>query len=138
MTLEELKRDHPALYAEATKAEHEAGKVEGVTEGVAQERKRVEQLSAFKGNNADGDKAVDEAIRTGKSYADVAPLISAAITKGAGKNADGDNPADVATAGQAAAGGAAMDPELARMSAKMGVTAADIKKFGGEPQKAEE
>jgi ClpP class serine protease len=137
MDLTELKKDHPALYAEATAEARAAGKVEGITEGVTQERKRLEQLNAFRGINADGDKAVDAAIREGKAYADAAPLLSAAVTKGAGKGADGDNPPDVATAAQTAAGGAAVSEEAVRMGAKMGVTAADIKKFGGAPQKEE-
>ncbi len=135
MTLEELKRDHPALYAEATKAEREAGKVEGVTEGVAQERKRVEQLSAFKGINADGDKAADAAIRDGKSYAEVAPLIAAATAKGKGPTADGDNPPDVATAAQAAAGGAGMNAEDRAWYLAHGVKAEDLAKIAADTGK---
>ena len=122
MDLTEFKKDHPDLYAAVVKDAREAGKVEGITEGVAQERKRLEQLNAFRGINADGDKAVDAAIKEGKAYADVAPLLSAAVAKGSGKNADGDNPPDVATSAQDSAGGVAMNPELARMASKMGVT----------------
>jgi ClpP class serine protease len=134
MTLEELKKDHPDLYAAVFNAGEESGMAKGITEGVNQERKRVEQLSAFKGINADGDKAADEAIRTGKAYAEVAPLIAAATARGKTPSADGDNPADVATAEQARVGGA-VSAEAVRIGAKMGVTAADIKKFGGEPRK---
>ena len=136
MTLEELKKDHPDLYAAVVKDAREAGKVEGIAEGVTQERKRLEQLNAFRGINADGDKAVDAAIKEGKAYADVAPLLSAAVAKGSGKNADGDNPPDVATAAQGAGGGVAMTPELAGMAKSMGVTQADIAKFSGEKKGA--
>jgi ClpP class serine protease len=134
MDLTELKKDHPALYAEATAEARVAGKVEGITEGVAQERKRLEQLNAFRGINADGDKAVDAAIKDGKAYADVAPLLSAAVAKGSGKGADGDNPPDVATLAQTGGSGmsAEVKAEVDRMAPKMGVTAADIKKYGGE------
>ena len=139
MTLEELKKDHPDLYAAVAKDAREAGKVEGIAEGVAQERKRLEQLNAFRGINADGDKAVDAAIKDGKAYADVAPLLSAAVAKGSGKNPDGDNPPDVATAAAQSGGGvtgmsAEVKAEVARMGEKMGVTPEMIAQHGAEPK----
>jgi len=135
MTLEELKRDNPALYAEATADARQAGKVEGIAEGVIQERKRLEQLNAFRGKNADGDKAVDEAIRSGAAYADVAALIAAAVMNGAGKNANGDNPPDVATAAQLAAGGAGMSAEDKAWYAAHGVKPDEMAKIAADAAK---
>jgi ATP-dependent protease ClpP protease subunit len=135
MTLEELKRDNPALYAEATADARQAGKVEGNAEGVTQERKRLEQLNAFRGKNADGDKAVDEAIRSGAVFADVAPLIAAAVMNGNGKNADGDNPADVATAAQLAAGGAGMSAEDKAWYVAHGVKPDEMAKIAADAAK---
>jgi len=139
MTLEEFKRDHPDLCAAAVAVGKEEGRAagfaEGLTQGVAQERKRVDELNAFRGINSDTAKAVDEALRAGKSYADVAPLITAAAAKGHGE-LDGDNPADVGTKAHGTAGGA-VSPELAHMAKQMGVTAEDIKKYGGEQKGGE-
>ena len=128
ITPEALSKERPDLLAAA----RQAGVQEGIAEGVAQERKRLEQLNAFRGINPDGDKAVDEAIRSGKSYSEAAPLIAAATAKGRGREADGENPPDVSTAAQATAGGEQMSPELARMAGKMGVMPQDIAKFSGE------
>jgi ClpP class serine protease len=129
MTLEELKKDHPALYAEATKAEREAGKVEGVALGVTQERARVTALEKWIAADAGNEKVaqiVAEAKTTGKSEADVAPQLQVAVRDAVKPSADGENPPSVRTQ----AGNGTVDPEAVRMGAKMGVTAADIAKFG--------
>lgn len=88
MTLEKLKAEHPDLVTAM------------VTEGVQAERKRVADLRAFSGINADGDKAVEEAIASGKSYTEVAAQLSAAVMRGKSKEADGDNPPVVGTQAQ--------------------------------------
>jgi len=94
MTLEQIKAEAPEIVA----ALHD--------EGVQAERKRVADLAAFRGINADGDKAVEEAIASGKSYAEVAPQIGAAVARGKSKEADGDNAPDVETASAENASGA--------------------------------
>jgi hypothetical protein len=129
MTLEELKRDNPALYAEATADARQAGKVEGVTEGVTQERARVSALEKWIAADAGNEKVaqiVAEAKTTGKVEADVLAQLQVAIRDGAKVEADPDNPAAVRTQ----AGNSTVDPEAVRIGAKMGVTAADIAKHG--------
>lgn len=104
MTLEELKRDHPDLYAAVFAAGHEAGVIE--------ERKRIEQLDAW----ADADPAckqvVAEAKASGKSVDEAMPRIYAAIREAVKPKGDGDdNPPDVNTATQTTGSGAAGETE---------------------------
>jgi len=84
-------------------------------EGVQAERRRVAGLSAWKGINADADKAVEEAIASGKSYEEVAAQLAAAVAKGNSKTADGDNAPAVAT-GTAVNGANATATTVAGMS----------------------
>src|SRR5574344_407218 len=65
--------------------------------GVKAERTRREQLSKFLGINADGDKAVMEAIASGKSFEDANAEIQAAVLKGKTAAADGENAPDIRT-----------------------------------------
>jgi ATP-dependent protease ClpP protease subunit len=129
MTLEELKRDHPDLYAAVFSAGEASGKVKGVTEGVTQERARVTALEKWIAADAGNEKVaqiVAEAKTTGKSEADVAPQLQVAVRDAVKVEGDPDNPPAVRTQ----AGNGTVDPEAVRMGAKMGVTAADIAKFG--------
>jgi ClpP class serine protease len=86
MTLEQLKAEHPDV-AQALR-----------DEGIQAERKRVNQLAAWKGQNADADKVVEEAVAAGKTYDDVAPQLVAAVARGNSKQANGDNAPAVTTA----------------------------------------
>lgn len=85
MTIEQIKAEAPDIAAALR------------DEGIQAERKRVAGLSAWKGINADADKAVDEAVASGKSYDDVAAQLAAAVARGNSKQADGDNAASVAS-----------------------------------------
>ena len=129
MTLEELKRDHPDLYAAVFSAGEASGKVKGVTEGVTQERARVTALEKWIAADAGNEKVaqiVAEAKTTGKAEADVLAQLQVAVRDAVKVEGDPDNAAAVRTQ----AGNGTMDPEAVRMGAKMGVTAADIAKFG--------
>ena len=133
MTLEELKRDNPALYAEATADALQAGR----SEGVKAERDRITALEkwiAADAGNAKVAAIVAEAKATGKSEAEVMPQLQVAVRDAAKAPADPDNPPPVNTA--ATVNGAGIDPEVKaemdRMAPKMGVSDADIKKFGGQ------
>lgn len=77
-------------------------------EGVKAERKRREDLLTLRGNNAEGDKAVEAAIASGAAYADAMPVIMAATLKGTG----GDNPPLVTTAIPESGSGADSIPGL--------------------------
>jgi ClpP class serine protease len=125
MTPEELKRDHPDLYAAVTAEARGAGKVEGVAQGVTQERARIAALEKWIAADAGNEKVaqiVAEAKTTGKAEADVLAQLQVAIRDGVKAEADGDNPPKVRTQG----GNGSVDPEAVRMGAQMGVTAADI------------
>jgi len=80
-----------------TPEEIAALKATAYQEGINAERKRVNQLAAWKGQNADADKVVEEAVASGKTYDDVAPQLVAAVAKGNSKQADGENAASVAS-----------------------------------------
>jgi ClpP class serine protease len=80
---------------EMTEQEIQALKADAYQAGIQAERKRVAGLSAWKGINADADKAVDEAVASGKNYDDVAAQLSAAVAKGNSKQADGENAPDL-------------------------------------------
>jgi len=125
MTLEEFKRDNPALYAEATADARQAGKVEGVTE----ERARVSALEkwiAADAGNAKVAAIVAEAKATGKSEADVAPQLQVAVRDA--KVVDPDNPPAVATT--PAASGAGFDSEALAIIEKAGLTPDEVAKKG--------
>jgi ClpP class serine protease len=89
MDINQLKAEHPDLVAQIAAWNEEIG--------VNKERTRREALVAFQGINADGDRAVQEAVASGKSAIDAMPHIQAAIEKGRSKAADGDNPPVVGT-----------------------------------------
>lgn len=80
-----------------TPEEIAALKANAYQEGIQAERKRVNNLAAWKGQNADADKVVEEAVASGKTYDDVAPQLVAAVAKGNSKQADGENAATVAS-----------------------------------------
>ena len=86
MDLNTLKAEHPDLYTQAEDA------------GAKKERARIEQLAAFRGVNPDGDRAVEEAVASGKTAIEATPFIMAAIEKGRSRAADGDNPPQLGTA----------------------------------------
>jgi hypothetical protein len=65
----------------------------------------------------------------------VAALIAAAVMNGAGKNANGDNPPDVATAAQLAAGGAGMSAEDKAWYAAHGVKPDEMAKIAADAAK---
>jgi ClpP class serine protease len=100
MTLDQLKAEHPDLVTAL------------VTEGAQAERKRVSDLRAFSGINADGDKAVEEAVASGKTYNEVAALLAAAVSRGKSAQADGENPPIVATKAQETGSGVGAKDEL--------------------------
>jgi capsid assembly protease len=85
MTIEQIKAEAPDAAAALR------------DEGIQAERKRVAGLSAWKGINADADKAVEEAIAAGKSYEDVASQLAASVAKGNSREANGENAETVAT-----------------------------------------
>lgn len=103
-------------------------------EGVQTERRRVANLSAWKGINAEADKVVDEAIAGGKTYEDVAAQLAAAAAKGkAAQPAGGDNPPEVPSGAAMNASGATGLDELDREAmAIFGTTAEDYGKFKKE------
>jgi ATP-dependent protease ClpP protease subunit len=105
MTLEQIKAENPEIVQALR------------DEGVQAERKRVAGLSAWKGINADADKAVEEAVAAGKAYDDVAAQLAAAVAKGNGKQADGENAGSVAS-GTASNGANAAATEFAGLTAE--------------------
>lgn len=120
MTIDQIKAEAPEAAAALR------------DEGVQAERKRVAGLNAWKGINADADRAVEEAIAAGKTYDEVASQLAAAVMKGNSKAADGDNAPVVASA--VASNGAGVEGSLDehdREAAKLfGFTADEYKKFG--------
>jgi ClpP class serine protease len=127
MDLNQLKAEHPDAYS--------AARAEGFADGIKAEQSRREKIVAFKGINADGDKAVEDAIASGKAYEDVGPSIQAAVLHGKGANANGENAADLKTKAQATASGSAgipegMTAEDVEACRKAGMTDAEIKANG--------
>jgi ATP-dependent protease ClpP protease subunit len=117
-----------------TEDEISALKADAYQAGIKDERKRVSVLTAWKGINADADKAVEEAVAAGKTYDDVAAMLAAAVAKGSSKNADGENAASVGSAtaeNGAGVDGVAVDGEVAKLAAKAGISLDDVKKYGG-------
>jgi ATP-dependent protease ClpP protease subunit len=126
MDLNQLKKEHPDVYGAAV--------AEGVQQGVAQERARMTALekwiAADAGNPAVA-KIVAEAKATGKTEAEVMAQLQVAVRDAKPAKDGGDNPPPINTDPDANAGGVQLTPELLHMGAQMGVSAADIKKFGG-------
>lgn len=102
-----------------TEEELKALKAAAYQDGVTAERARVDGLNAWKGINADADKAVNEAIASGKTYTEVGAQLAAAVAKGNSKTADGENATGVQT-GTTSNGAGAEDTNVA------GLTAADV------------
>lgn len=86
MDSNQFKAENPDAYA--------AIKAEGVAEGIKAEQSRREKIVAFRGINDDGDKAVEDAIASGKAYEEVSPSIQAAVLRGKTAFADGENAPD--------------------------------------------
>lgn len=90
MTLEQLKADHPEVFAQAVAL--------GKADGIKAEQDRVRELSAWKdGHNADTVKVAEEAIAQGKTFAEVSSQLMSAAAKGP-KGGDGKNPPAASTA----------------------------------------
>ena len=126
MDLNQLKKEHPDVYGAAV--------ADGVQQGVAQERARVTALEKWIAADSDNPavaKIVAEAKATGKSEAEVMAQLQVAVRDAKPAGDGGDNPPPVNTDPDANAGGVQLTPELLHMGAQMGVSAADIKKFGG-------
>jgi len=121
MDLVTLKAESPETYKAA------------FDEGVKAERTRREQLMAFVGINAEGDKAVNEAVANGKEYAEVAPILAAATARGASKPDLGENAPEVNGAKPVSASGASGHSENEEVVFKgLGLSDDDVKKYGGK------
>lgn len=83
MDIKQLKAEFPDLYQAV------------LDEGIKAEQTRREAIAAFMGINADGDKAVADAIASGKSFTDSFPTVQAAVMRGKSPDANGDNPPDI-------------------------------------------
>ena len=100
--------------------------------GVKAERTRREQLSKFLGINADGDKAVMEAIASGKSFEDANAEIQAAVLKGKTASADGENAPEIRTVPDkkdASYGEGTTEEDIAFYK-KIGMKPEDVQKYG--------
>ena len=121
MDLVTLKAESPETYKAA------------FDEGVKAERTRREQLMSFIGINAEGDKAVNEAVANGKEYAEVAPILAAATARGAAKPDTGENAPEVNGAKPASISGASGHSENEEAVFKgLGLSDDDVKKYGGK------
>lgn len=110
MNKEQLKKDHPALYAEI------------FDEGVASERERVKELWAYvegDPDNANLRAIVEPALLSGATEKDVRVKCMVAIRSGGG--AGGENPPNVTT--ETRPEGAALSPEEAQICKELGITA---------------
>lgn len=118
-----------------TQEEIDALVAKAYQDGIQAERKRVSDLSAFRGQNADADKAVEEAIASGKNASECMAQLVAAVAKGNSKQADGDNPPAVATAVPGNASGSEGFDDNDREAMKLfGLTAEQMRnsKMGGK------
>lgn len=96
MTLEQLKAEHPDAYAQAVAL--------GRADGIKAEQDRFRELSAWtEGHNADTVKIANEAIHSGKTFAEVQSQLMSAAAKGP-RQLDGANPPSAATASSTASG----------------------------------
>jgi ClpP class serine protease len=116
-TLEELKAEHPELYALALKA--------GREEGIQAERKRRDDFSYWKNVNAETAAIAEEAITSGKSYDEMAARLQAAGAKQKTDIAATENAPDVGSATYEWV--ASVDDETAAKSA--GMTIEEYKKY---------
>jgi len=111
MTLEELKRGHPDVYAAVLAAGREVGVVE--------ERKRVEKLMAWADADPACETVVAEAIAKGQDVDDAMPQIHAAIRKAreSGQASRVENPPEVATAVTATGSGESAEADEKQVEA---------------------
>lgn len=125
MTLEEFKAENPDALAAFAKERFDAG--------VKAERDRREALDRFRGINSEGDAAVAEAVQSGKSFAEAAPAIQAAVLRGkvGAAAAAGENAPAVATGGNSPEDsyGEGVSAEDAAWYKKEGLSPADVRKF---------
>lgn len=123
MTIEEIKAQHPEVE-EALKAEFE--------NGVKAERNRRDALSKYRGINADGDNAVEEAIASGVSVEDAMSTINAAVLKGKADPQTENAPAiSTAENDDSAAYGTEISAEDAEWYKQHGMSADDVAKYVG-------
>jgi ClpP class serine protease len=107
-----------------------------VAEGMKAEQSRREKIVALKGANADGDKAVEDAIASGKSFDECFPAIQGAINRGKGANANGENAPDLPTKKQKTASGTLGLTDEDRQAAKMvGMTEEEYIKYSSKEEK---
>lgn len=124
MILDEFKAENPEALEAYAKEQFDAG--------VKAERDRREALAQFRGINKEGDAAVTEAVQSGKSFAEAAPAIQAAILKGkVGEAAAGENAPAVKTGANdtAESYGENVSAEDAAWYRKEGLTPADVRNF---------
>ncbi len=131
MNLDELKKEHPALYAEI----FGAGREEGEAKGIKQERERVLALIGWKEADAANEKVasiVAEAIASGKTEEEVKPQLSVAVRDFAkGPGDAGENPPDVSTSSTSTGAGAGdFTAEDIAAAQKAGLSVEDLKKYG--------
>jgi ATP-dependent Clp endopeptidase proteolytic subunit ClpP len=119
-TLEELKAEAPALFAEAVALGHK--------QGIAAEQKRVSDLEAWKGINVAVDAIVEDAKATGKDFLQVQAQLSAASAKGAKAKLNDNAPSLDPTVieGQLGGGPEADDIAAAKL---MGMDLAEYQKY---------
>jgi len=121
MTLEQLKADHPDVYAAAFAA--------GVESGQKAERERVAELSHWlDGTSAAVQGIAEQAISTGKTYAEVASQLSAAASKGPSAKAN-DNPPAVASTAPVVKTDTGLTEEDKKAAAMVGMSEADYLKY---------
>lgn len=75
---EQIKKENPEIIGQIEKAAFDAGK----DAGVVAERKRVEDLNAWRGKSEACDAIVDEAIKSGAEYSEVMSKIHASLPRG--------------------------------------------------------
>jgi len=122
MDLAQLKAEHPDVYQTA--------KAEGIAEGMKAEQSRREKIVALRGANADGDKAVEDAIASGKSFEECFPAIQGAINRGKSPNANGVNPPDLRTSTpETASGTSGLTEDDHKAAAMFGMSEGDYRKF---------
>ena len=117
MTLEDLKKEHPDLYAEAFRAGKEAG--------ISDERARVAALKAWSESNPETEAVVNEAVVNGQTVDQIMPKLMAAVKAGVSGAAAGEQPPKVRTAvvatgsGETGSAGEISDEEIQAAVAKL-------------------
>lgn len=115
-----------------TQEDIDALRSQAFQDGIAAERKRVAELSAWKGISADADRVVSETIASGKSYSEVAPQLAAAVAKGATRM-EGENAPTLQTGTpKGAAGVDQLSAEDMKAAKLMGMTADEFRKYSKE------